>query len=244
MQEKDFPEQDELILCTVDRILGTTVFVKIDDYNKEGIIATSEVAPGRIRNIRDYVRVGKKIVCKVLRVSAGTGHIDLSLRRVSLKERNTILSDFEREKNALAIMKSVLKERTEEIVSKIRKDYNKVLDFLQNASASDLTGLGLNETETEQILKIVKEKPSRNVFVKAHLILSSDADDGIIRIKNMLSKVLEHNTGVDIVYLSSPNYSITVTSSDYKEANKKMDAVVEDISFGAKTNGCKVEFKR
>jgi translation initiation factor 2 subunit 1 len=244
MQEKDFPEQDELILCTVDRILGTTVFVKIDDYNKEGIIATSEVAPGRIRNIRDYVRVGKKIVCKVLRVSVETGHIDLSLRRVSLKERNKILSDFEREKNALAIMKSVLKERTEEIVNKIKKDYSKVLDFLQNASPDNLKNLGINETETEQILKIVKEKPSRNVSVKAHLILSSDADDGMIRIKNILSNLLEHNTDVDIVYLSSPNYSITVTSSDYKEANRKMDAVVEEISADAKTNGCRIEVKR
>jgi translation initiation factor 2 alpha subunit (eIF-2alpha) len=66
----------------------------------------------------------------------------------------------------------------------------------------------------------------------------------MIRIKNILSNLLEHNTDVDIVYLSSPNYSITVTSSDYKEANRKMDAVVEEISADAKTNGCRIEVKR
>ena len=74
----------EIVMCTVDRIVGTIVFVKIDG-NGEGSIILSEIAPGRIRNLRDYVVPKKRIVCKILRISGD--RIDLSLRRVTQKER-------------------------------------------------------------------------------------------------------------------------------------------------------------
>jgi translation initiation factor 2 subunit 1 len=241
MQEKDFPEQDALVLCTVDRIIGTTVFVKIDEYNKEGVISMSEIAPGRIRNIRDYVKPGKRIVCKVLRVHRETGHIDLSLRRVSLKERTKVISDFEREKDISTIIKAVLKERAEEAISKIKSEHENISSFLENASPADLKNLGFSESETEQLLKIVKEKPQRRVSVKAKLSISNEASDGLTRIKQMILKALQNHKDTDISYISSPNYSITVTSSDYKEANRELDAILEEIANEAKINGCKIE---
>jgi translation initiation factor 2 alpha subunit (eIF-2alpha) len=54
-------EVGDVVLCTVDRTAGTVVFVKIDGYG-EGSIITSEIAPGRIRNLREYVVPKKKIV--------------------------------------------------------------------------------------------------------------------------------------------------------------------------------------
>ena len=60
-------EVGDIVLCTVDRIVGTIVFVKIDG-DGEGSIILSEIAPGRIRNLREYVVPKKKIVCKVLRI--------------------------------------------------------------------------------------------------------------------------------------------------------------------------------
>ena len=64
-------EVGDIVLCTVERIEKTIVFVKIEGVGRDlhGSIIMSEVAPGRIRNIRNYVVPKKKIVCKVLRVS-------------------------------------------------------------------------------------------------------------------------------------------------------------------------------
>ena len=64
-------EIGDLVLCTVERIERTIIFVKIAFGNKEvdGSIVISEIAPGRIRNIRQYVVPKKKIVCKILRIS-------------------------------------------------------------------------------------------------------------------------------------------------------------------------------
>jgi len=92
-KKKGLPEEGEYILCTVKKILFHSVFVSLDEYeHKEGMVHISEVSPGRIRNIRDYVKEGKKLICKVLRVKHDRGQVDLSLRRVSVsmrKKKNT-----------------------------------------------------------------------------------------------------------------------------------------------------------
>src|SRR3989338_10141620 len=96
MENKPIKEGD-LVLCTVERIDGTTVFVKLPD-EQQGTIVTSEIAPGRIRNIRDYVIPNKRIVCQVLRVS--NGRIDLSLRRVGTKEKTIVMEQYKQEQTA------------------------------------------------------------------------------------------------------------------------------------------------
>src|SRR3990172_307397 len=114
-------EVGDAVLCTVDRIVGTVVFVKIHGLEKEteGSIVMSEVAPGRIRNIRDYVVPHKKIVCKVLRIGSN-GHIDLSLRRVTQKESKEVKKKTENEQSYEKILKSVIKDRAEQALEKIR----------------------------------------------------------------------------------------------------------------------------
>ena len=115
-----------MVLCTVDRIAGTVVFVKIEGEEREGSIILSEIAPGRIRNLREYVIPKKKIVCKVLKTSGGT--ISLSLRRVTLKEKNEVLEAHNQERSYMSILKSVLKEKATAIIDKITKE-GKLFDF-------------------------------------------------------------------------------------------------------------------
>src|SRR3989344_986565 len=106
-RREGFPGEDELVLCTVTKVLPHVVFVNIDEYDKGGLVHISEIAPGRIRNIREYVELGKKIVCKVLRVDQAKGHIDLSLRRVSEIERKKKLEEIKQEQKAEKIVELV-----------------------------------------------------------------------------------------------------------------------------------------
>ncbi len=82
-------------MCTVDKIAGTVVFVTIDG-NGQGSIVLSEIAPGRIRNLRNYVVPKKRIICKVLKISRD--YVALSLRRVTQKERKELLNQYKQEK--------------------------------------------------------------------------------------------------------------------------------------------------
>src|SRR3989344_1878368 len=54
------PEIGDIVICTVKKVLPHSVFVDLDEYGKEAMIHISEIAPGRIRNIRDYVKEKKK----------------------------------------------------------------------------------------------------------------------------------------------------------------------------------------
>ncbi|MEK6932440.1 MAG: S1 RNA-binding domain-containing protein, partial [Nanoarchaeota archaeon] len=68
-KKKGLPEIGEIVICTVRRVLPDSIFVDLDEYGKEAMIHISEVAPGRIRNIRDFVKEDKKVVCKVLNIN-------------------------------------------------------------------------------------------------------------------------------------------------------------------------------
>ena len=95
-KKQGFPEESESVLCTVTSVQYHSVFVDIDEYGKSGMIHISEVSPGRMRNIRDFVKEGKKIVCKVLRINEEKGYIDLSLRRVNESEKRRKIDDIKK----------------------------------------------------------------------------------------------------------------------------------------------------
>src|SRR4030043_2126000 len=111
LRREGFPEEGELVLCTVVKIQYHAVTVILDQYyNKQGLIHISEVSAGRIRNIRDFVEENKKVVCKVIRVDPERGHIDLSLRRVNESQRRSKTDLIKQEQKAEKIIE-VLAEK-------------------------------------------------------------------------------------------------------------------------------------
>lgn len=227
-------KEGELVLCTVTSIVKTTVFVRIED-NGEGSIITSEIAPGRIRNLRDYVSPGRKIVCKVLKIQGE--NINLSLRRVSLKEKNEVLEKYERERNALSILKTVLQSEAEKVAGKIKKQ-SLLYEFLQNCKINpEKLEEYMKKEEAERICKILSEKKEKKVEVKKEFLLSSKKPDGIKLIKEILSscKVCE------IIYIAAGKFVIKIKADDYKSANNEINKALAEFESQAKQK--KVEFE-
>lgn len=99
MVREEWPEKGELVVCTVDELKTFGVFVKFEEYEgKEGLIHISEVASGWVKHLRDYVREGQKVVCKVLHVDAQRGHIDLSLKAVKEGQKKERIREWKNEK--------------------------------------------------------------------------------------------------------------------------------------------------
>lgn len=253
MKEKfpeEFPEEDEVLFGIVDRIAGTSVFVKLEDYNKEGVISFSEVAPGRIRNIRDYVRIGQKIVVKVLRVNRETAHIDLSLRRVSAKEKKEVTDEYKKEKEFQAMLNLVVKDKPR--IELLVKEIKKKIRFAELLSKilvmpDEVKGLlkesGIKEEELAKLIEIVSEKiKEKKISVKAKISITSDASDGIEKIKKLLSDL--ENKGALVSYLGAPNYLISIENTDYKEANKKLKELLDSMILKAKEQNCKLEIAK
>src|SRR5439155_23833651 len=76
-------------------------FVTLDEYeSKSRFIHIAEVSSGSIKYIRDYVREGQKVVCKVLKVDTDKGHIDLSLKAVNEHQRREKIQEWKNEQKA------------------------------------------------------------------------------------------------------------------------------------------------
>src|SRR4030066_1260708 len=102
-----FPEIGDLIIATIETVTDYGAYAKLDEYNKRGLLHVSEISSSWIRNIRDFVREGQKMVLKVLRVDVEKGHIDLSLRRVTKRERIEKIKFWKKDRKAEALLKAV-----------------------------------------------------------------------------------------------------------------------------------------
>lgn len=228
-------KEEDLILCKVERIDNTTVFVRMPD-GKEGTIVTSEIAPGRIRNLRDYVVPNKMIVCKVLRVSENS--IELSLRRVSAKERTEIMQRYKQERILKSAFNQILGEDSEKLQKEILKNFNSLLEFSEKMK--DNNGL-LEKTIPKEFIEKMKkilEKRKKQIEIKTKIKLKCLQKNGLYIIKKILSI---KDKELKIIYISAGNYQLTLKSEDYKKANKKMQEIIEKIKEQAKENLCEFE---
>ncbi|MCA9487402.1 MAG: glycosyltransferase family 29 protein [Nanoarchaeota archaeon] len=221
-------EQGDVVICTVERIQGTTVFVSIEG-NGEGYIVLSEIAPGRIRNLRDYVVPKKVIVCKVLRISGD--RIELSLRRVTPKEEKEAKEQFKLEKSYKSIMKTVLKEECEKIIDEIKSKRN-FFEFLEEAKKDPSKLQKICGTESsKKILEILNSQKKKVSSVKKEIKLRSQNPNGLEDIK----KIFEKTKGVEVRYLSSGKYSLKAESDDIKKADNLVKEAIEEIEKLAKS---------
>ncbi|MFH1917530.1 MAG: hypothetical protein ABIJ14_00240 [Nanoarchaeota archaeon] len=222
-------EAGDIVLCTVERIEGTIVFVTIDENGKQGSIILSEIAPGRIRNLRDYVVPKKKIICKILRISPN-GNIDLSLRRVTKKEQQEMRELGKQEKSSTSILKSVLGDQSKEVVKKILEQ-DKVSDFLQEAKedSKKLEKL-VGRENAKKILDILNTQKQKKALVKKTISLKTSKPNGLELIKNILGKIKD----AEIRYISAGNYSIKTESSDIKVADSNLKNIISEIEKSAR----------
>src|SRR5881296_1467662 len=102
-----FPDVGDLVVATVTRVEDYGAYVKLDEYaGIEGLVHISEISTTWVRNIRDHARAGQKLVLKVLRVNPQRNQIDLSLRRVTGREKSEKMLEWKKERKADAILKS------------------------------------------------------------------------------------------------------------------------------------------
>jgi len=226
-------EEGQIVLCTVDKIVGTTVFVKIEE-NGEGTITTSEISPGRIRNLRDYVVPGKKIVCKILSFKNG---IHLSLRRVKPSEKKELLDKISKEKSYKAILKTVLENEAENVIEKINTDYT-ILDFFEEIKSNPkILGKYTSKENSEKIIKILESKKEKQKEIKQNFKLSSKDSKGINIIKDIIAESCKASK-CGISYIAAGKYRITLKGEDFKHLKTDMNQTLESLERLAKKNHC------
>jgi len=230
-------EEGDVVLCTVDRIMGTVVFVNIEGGG-EGSIILSEIAPGRIRNLRDYVVPKKKIVCKILRIK--DNQIHLSLRRVTQKEQKEITEEYKQEKSSKSILRTVLKDRAKTAIEHILKQERGINEFLEEAKENPkkLEKL-IGKADSEKILNILNTQKKKSAVIKREFNLTTTNPEGVILIKKILEKVKD----AEIKYISAGKYSIKTEAEDMKTTDNKLKEILSKIEDSAKKQSMEFSIK-
>ncbi|MEK6853825.1 MAG: translation initiation factor IF-2 subunit alpha [Nanoarchaeota archaeon] len=240
LKRQGFPVEDEFVFCTVNSVQSHSVFVKLEEYGIGGMIHISEVAPGRIRNIRDHVVENKPVVCKVIGVNKERGHVDLSLRRVTESQRRAKLNEIKQEQKAEKIVELVAKQLSiqpqelySQVSERISDRFNSLFEaFIALAKGDILIGdLKLPKQVSDSINDAVMQRIKPPVVeLKGKLALTSYDPDGVSIVKEALEMAVSE--GASVSYLGSGTYLFRVVAENYKSGEQVMaEASSAALSF-------------
>jgi translation initiation factor 2 subunit 1 len=255
MEREGWPETGDLVVCTVTQVVDFGAFVALDEYaGKQGLIHISEVASGWIKYIRDHVREGQKIVCKVLNVDRSRHHIDLSLKDVNEHQRREKIQEWKADQKAWKWLQMAYEGRPDDlkrVSDALMEAYNSLyLAFEETAitGAEALADASLPEDDVNIIEKLAKENVKiPSVEISGYVDLTSPAPDGIEVIKKALKqarKVKDKDVMLTITYVGAPRYRIHVKAPDYKQAESVLKKSAQSIVKHIEQHGGEGAFHR
>ena len=251
-RKQEWPEVGDLVIATIQEVTDFGAYVQLDEYDKKGLLHISEISSSWIRNIRDFIREGQKVVLKVLRVDIEKGHIDVSLRRVTKREKIEKIMFWKRERKAETLLRGVaektglsLDEIYEKAGAPMEKEYGLYEGFekVVKEGVGALTKIGVPEELAATIAEIGNERMRMPmVKVKGTVELRCMKPKGVKIIKDAFlnAKKAEKSRDVKLRFyvVAAPKYCIEVMAENYKHAEAVLQKVAENVvSNVAKTGG-------
>ncbi|TLZ58750.1 MAG: translation initiation factor IF-2 subunit alpha [Methanobacteriota archaeon] len=253
----DWPDEGELVVCTVTNVKNFGAFVTLDEYEaKEGFIHIAEVSSGWIKYIRDYVREGQKVVCKVLKVDKDKGHIDLSLKAVNEHQRREKIQEWKNEQKAENLL-GIVAQRLGKTVDECWQEFGyDILDsfgtlyraFEESVMDEDaLEGEGFKGPWVKTFIEVAKENIiPPHVTIDGYVEATDFCPEGAIHIKEALAKAAMESDGlsVKVQYIGAPRYRVVVRAPDYKTAEEEIQKAAARVIKALTAKGGEAKFHR
>ena len=257
-RKPQWPEVGDLVIATVENVADYGAYVNIDEYNKRGLLHVSEISSSWIRNIRDFVREGQKVVLKVTRVNLEKGHIDLSLRRVTKRARIEKIRQWKQDRKAEALLRGVAEKiglSNEEVYEKagalLEEKYGLYDGFEKIAAEGPkvLTEMGVPESLAKAFADVAEERIRvKMVKVKGTLEIRCNAPNGVKIIKDSFLNVKKtektKDTGIRFYVVAAPKYSVEVSAENYKRAEEVLQKVSQSVITNIVKAGGQGTFRR
>ncbi|AAR39250.1 NEQ405 [Nanoarchaeum equitans Kin4-M] len=237
IKKKTLPNVGEYIVAKIIKIDPAAAIAEPLEYEADAILPFNEVARGRIKDIKDHVRVGQIVVGKVIRVDPLSKTIYFSLRKAHPQEVKRKLSEFRMEQAAnkiLELLANKLNEDYEAIRKKVaepilKKEVSLYKAFLEIAKNPELLKkYRIPKKYAEPLLEIIKERIKPKKYeIKALIELYTIETDGINRIRKIFEEI--ENLGFEAKYQGSGKYYIRIEGEDPKELERKLKTINDII---------------
>ena len=236
---QEMPEQGEIVLATITKVMDHGAYVTLDEYDDiQGFLHISEIAPGWIRSVNRFVKDGEKKVLLVKKVNSKRGDIDLSLKQISKDQKKQKLKEVKKFEKGKTLLQNVQEKAklSDEDVEKLEDSIYSKFDSVYDAFIQ----IGRNGIESVKELKIAKktaiaieEVCSRiklpSVEIRGIMEITNNKSNGVEIIKKILLDVLKKDDTIDITYLGAPKYRLSITSEDFKSAEKSLKPIISEI---------------
>src|SRR4030066_1417384 len=254
----EYPEVGDLVIATIETVTDYGAYAKLDEFNKRGLLHVSEISSSWIRNIRNFVREGQKMVLKVLRVDLEKGHIDLSLRRVTKREKIEKILSWKKDRKAEALLRGVAEKvglPNEEVYEKagaiVEEKYGLYEGFekVVKEGVEVLTKIGVPEDLAKAFAEVAQERIHvKMVKVKGILEIRCMKPNGVKLIKDAFlnAKKAEKTKDAEVRFyvIAAPKYSVEVLAENYKRAEEILQKVSEGVISNINKVGGEGSFRR
>ncbi|MEM5853446.1 MAG: S1 RNA-binding domain-containing protein [Candidatus Aenigmatarchaeota archaeon] len=238
VKKKGLPQWSELVVVSVEKLTPYAAWCKLVEYPEvEGMIHVTEVAGKWVHDIRDFVKVGKQYVAKVIKIDYQKNFVNLSLKRVSENDEKEKMNEFRKEQRAEKLLEmaanlldKTLDQAYEEVGFSLQEKFGNLSSAFEVAKKSkeELIKNGIEEKWSEAIAKIAEENLREKEFeIKAELELRSFAKDGVKKVKEVLEELVK-KTGANITYISAGKYRVEIKGKDPKNLEKKLTQNLQD----------------
>ena len=241
----EWPEVGYLVIATVKRVESYGAYVGLDEFGgKEGLLHISEISSRWVRNIRNHVRPGQKVVLQVLRTDESKEQVDLSLRRVSRDEKRKKLEEWKKARKAETLLTQAAHDLNMDANALYDSECSKVVEYhgslyegLEAASKNGVSALnesGVSGKVAEVLSEIAKDKiVFKGVTIQGVIEMTSLGNMGVEDIKiafvDAAEVADEYESSINITTLGAPKYRIELTADDYKKAELALDKTVSSI---------------
>lgn len=239
----EWPEYGELVIATIEKVMDYGAYANLDEYNKQGLLHISEIANARIRRIRDYVKEKQKMVLKVIRVNVEKGQINLSLRRVTKRERIEKNKSWKRNRKGEALLNEV----AEKVGLPVHEVYQKAGVILEEKyglyegfeevvkeGVEVLTELDIPEDLVKVIAQVAEERIRvKMVKVRGVLEVRCSKPNGVKFIQDAFIGAGKSHRAKDVkiefYVIAAPRYSVEVSADNWKRAEELFEKVCKSV---------------
>lgn len=249
----NFPSEGEFLIARVRDIQDQHVYVDLVDYEglpyeetARGMVHISEISSRWVKNIRNYMREGQRVVLRVLRVDPNKGHVDLSYRRTNSAQRENRMKEWKyaiKYENLLQFLADDTDITLDEAYNLIGwpvlsmfSNYQEAIEELKENGEEIFEQLNVQKEIEDKFLQIVDDNIDiSTVSIKGKVKIIIRTGDGVDNIKEILMgamKIIQYpkpTRNLKISYLGAPFYKLEIISKDYLDAESILSNVLEKI---------------
>ena len=248
MSRRNLPETGDLVIGTVSSIFDHGVYVDLDEYEDlQAYCHVSEVSSTWVRNIRNVMRLGKKVVGRVMRVKEH--QIDISIKRVSDGLKRQKVEETKRYKTALTLLEMGAKKRKinfETARAEVEDSCTNYFGSLYQAFEEALFGgesVFIDAGISEEWAKVLTDIAKKNLTIPK-VEISRDLEiicwegNGVNLIRDALKKASKSREEIDagaeeldmnIYVRGAPIYRFAISARDYELAEALMSKAISKI---------------